>query len=57
MEEAMAAAQRLALRHGVAIGAHPGFPSRGDFGRREQPVTPDEAKDSMHKSQRTGEET
>src|SRR5215472_3380070 len=24
---------RLALRHGVAIGAHPGFPDRARFGR------------------------
>lgn len=24
---------RLAAEHGVAIGAHPGFPNRGDFGR------------------------
>lgn len=26
---------RLCLRHGVAIGAHPGYPDRAHFGRRE----------------------
>ena len=31
---------RLALDHGVRIGAHPGL--AGNFGRREQPVTPAE---------------
>lgn len=34
---------RLALRHGVAIGAHPGFADREHFGRRELPVSPGEA--------------
>jgi UPF0271 protein len=33
----------LALRHGVAIGAHPGFADREHFGRREIPITPGEA--------------
>jgi 5-oxoprolinase (ATP-hydrolysing) subunit A len=33
----------LALRHGVAIGAHPGFDDRAHFGRRELPVAPSEA--------------
>src|SRR5688572_3295126 len=27
---------RLCARHGVAVGAHPGFPDREHFGRREQ---------------------
>ncbi len=31
-----------ALRHGVAVGAHPGFEDREHFGRRERPVAPDE---------------
>jgi len=31
----MAASVELALRHGVAIGAHPGYADRGHFGRRE----------------------
>lgn len=33
---------RLALRHGVAIGAHPGYPDLQGFGRRNQSLSPDE---------------
>lgn len=33
----------LCLEHGVAIGAHPSLLDREGFGRRELPVTPDEA--------------
>jgi 5-oxoprolinase (ATP-hydrolysing) subunit A len=36
---------RLALAHGVSIGAHPGFPDLAGFGRRELGVTPREAED------------
>lgn len=36
---------RLAKVHGVAIGAHPGFPDLVGFGRRELQVTPKEAED------------
>jgi UPF0271 protein len=36
---------RLAKTHGVAIGAHPGFPDLAGFGRREMRVTPQEAED------------
>jgi UPF0271 protein len=36
---------RLAKTHGVAIGAHPGFPDLAGFGRRELRVTPREAED------------
>jgi UPF0271 protein len=32
---------RLAREHGVAIGAHPGFPDREGFGRKEQPWSPE----------------
>jgi len=35
----MAAACALAARHGVALGAHPGFADRGNFGRKEHPLT------------------
>lgn len=31
---------RQALRHGVAIGAHPGFPDLQGFGRREMKMSP-----------------
>ncbi len=34
---------RTALEHGVAIGAHPGYPDLLGFGRREMKITPDEA--------------
>jgi UPF0271 protein len=36
---------RLAIAHGVAIGAHPGFPDLAGFGRRELHVAPSEAED------------
>src|SRR6476660_10029240 len=36
---------RLASAHGVAVGAHPGFPDLAGFGRRELSVTPREAED------------
>ncbi|MFQ5874851.1 MAG: LamB/YcsF family protein [Dehalococcoidia bacterium] len=35
---------RLAEEHGVAIGAHPGYPDLMGFGRRNIAVTPEEAK-------------
>ncbi len=36
---------RLSLAHGVAVGAHPGFPDREGFGRRTRQVSPDEVED------------
>jgi UPF0271 protein len=33
---------RLARRHGVAIGAHPGFKDLSGFGRREMYLSPAE---------------
>jgi len=36
---------RLAKSHGVAVGAHPGFPDLVGFGRRDMHVTPREAED------------
>jgi UPF0271 protein len=35
---------RLAEQHGVAVGAHPGFPDLVGFGRRYMAVTPEEAR-------------
>lgn len=35
----MTAALRLAAEHGVAVGAHPGYPDRAGFGRRTLPAT------------------
>ncbi|UBV43013.1 5-oxoprolinase subunit PxpA [Deinococcus taeanensis] len=40
--ESMRDSLRLAARFGVAAGAHPGFPDREGFGRRELHVPPDE---------------
>ena len=34
---------RLAKKHGVAVGAHPGFPDLVGFGRRGMAITPEEA--------------
>jgi UPF0271 protein len=36
---------RLARDHGVAVGAHPGFPDLGGFGRREMRCSPQEVED------------
>jgi UPF0271 protein len=41
-EATMRATVRLAARHGVAIGAHPGFADREHFGRRELSLPPAE---------------
>jgi len=41
-ERTMRATVDLARRHGVAVGAHPGFADPEHFGRRELPVMPDE---------------
>ena len=39
-ERMMETTIRQALRHGVCIGAHPGFPDRANFGRLEISMTP-----------------
>jgi 5-oxoprolinase (ATP-hydrolysing) subunit A len=41
-ERSMAAAVDAALRHGVAVGAHPGYADREGFGRRELALRPEE---------------
>jgi 5-oxoprolinase (ATP-hydrolysing) subunit A len=38
---------RLAIEHGVAIGAHPGFPDRANFGRVEMQVSPQDVYDMV----------
>jgi len=40
--QTMRATVLLAIRHGVAIGAHPGFEDRPNFGRRELALAPAE---------------
>lgn len=44
-EATMRVTLALAQQHGVAAGAHPGFADRENFGRRELPVTPAQARD------------
>ena len=41
-EATMRATVALAKKHGVAIGAHPGYPDLAGFGRRDLEMTPDE---------------
>ena len=38
---------QLAEEHGVAVGAHPGFPDLKGFGRRNMAITPEEAKNDV----------
>lgn len=44
-EATMRATMALAQRHGVAVGAHPGFEDRVNFGRTERAVTPEELRE------------
>lgn len=44
----MAETVRLAVRHGVAVGVHPGHADREHFGRRRLPITPTEAAALVH---------
>ena len=38
---------RLALTHGVSVGAHPGFPDLVGFGRREMQLSPSDVEDMV----------
>lgn len=42
-------AVRLALAHGVRIGAHPGYPDKENFGRVEMAMTAEELADTVHR--------
>ena len=57
-ETTMQATMALAQRHGVGVGAHPGFADRANFGRRELPAGPDEVHElvllQVRKLQRLG---
>ena len=46
-ESTMRATVALARRYGVAIGAHPGYPDRANFGRVAMPMTDDELSDDV----------
>jgi UPF0271 protein len=43
----MEATVRLAVRHGVTVGAHPGYPDLAGFGRRDLDMTADELAASL----------
>ena len=43
----MDATVELASRHGLAIGAHPGYPDREGFGRRQLDLGPDELRATL----------
>jgi 5-oxoprolinase (ATP-hydrolysing) subunit A len=43
----MAATVRLAKEHGVAVGAHPGYPDIAGFGRRHLEMSPEEVRNMM----------
>ena len=43
----MAATVKSAVRHGVAVGAHPSLPDLQGFGRREMSLSPDEAYEAV----------
>lgn len=45
--QSMEATVRAAMRHGVAIGAHPSYPDRAGFGRMAMERTPDEIYDDV----------
>jgi UPF0271 protein len=47
-ESTMAETIRQALRHGVAVGAHPGYPDKPNFGRLELEVTLDVIADFVY---------
>jgi UPF0271 protein len=47
-DSTMEATIRQALRHGVCIGAHPGFPDRANFGRLAVSMTPAQIADTVH---------
>lgn len=43
----MAKTVMLAKKHGIAVGAHPGFPDLVGFGRRSMALTPEEVKNAV----------
>ena len=51
--QTMRATMEQALRYKVAIGAHPGYEDRPNFGRAELQLNPEEIADSVHNQLRT----
>src|SRR5205814_2460283 len=46
--ESMQALVKLAMKYGVAVGAHVSYPDRTNFGRKEMPMSADEAEETVH---------
>jgi UPF0271 protein len=46
--ESMQALVRLAMKYGIAIGAHISYPDRANFGRKEMPMSADEIEETAH---------
>lgn len=47
-EETMTQVVQLCIKHSVGIGAHPGYPDRGNFGRTEMDLSPQEIEQSVY---------
>ena len=47
-ERTMEATLRLAMKHGVSCGAHPGYPDRENFGRKALALTVEEIAESVY---------
>lgn len=55
-EETMARTIRLCMKHGVAVGAHPGYPDRARFGRERLSLSPEAIQATvLEQVQRLGE--
>src|SRR5215472_8671509 len=52
-EDTMKATVEQSLRHNVAIGAHPGYPDRANFGRIELHLSPEEVSAFVFEQVRT----
>src|SRR5258708_34929963 len=48
-EAMMQATIEQAMRHGVAVGAHPGYEDRANFGRVELQLTAEEIRNSVYR--------
>ncbi|MEK6566127.1 MAG: LamB/YcsF family protein, partial [Bacteroidota bacterium] len=51
-KETMEQTIRLAVKHGVGVGAHPGFPDPANFGRLEMSLSPDEIRSTVYEQVR-----
>jgi len=47
-EQTMETTIRQAMRHGLAVGAHPGYPDRANFGRLELDMSPEAIAETVY---------